>query len=81
MPALNALLSRQVPASSQGELQGGVAALYSLSSIVGPPLMTQLFRWNGDFPGAPFAFSAGLVLLSLGALACSPAGAARDAPI
>ena len=52
MPSTNALLTHRVPPDAQGELQGAVASLYSLSSILGPPLMTQLF---GRFtaPGAP----------------------------
>jgi DHA1 family tetracycline resistance protein-like MFS transporter len=51
MPSSNSLMSKRVPVDVQGELQGAVACLFSLSSIVGPPLMTQLF---GHFsaPGA-----------------------------
>ena len=52
MPSTNALMSHRVAADAQGELQGAVASLYSLSSIVGPPLMAQLFgRFSS--PGAP----------------------------
>ena len=60
MPTTNALMSHRVPPDAQGELQGAVAALFSLSSIVGPPLMTQLFgRFTGPsaplhLPGAAF---------------------------
>jgi DHA1 family tetracycline resistance protein-like MFS transporter len=43
MPSTNGLMSRLVPPNAQGELQGAVACLFSLSSIVGPPLMTHLF--------------------------------------
>src|SRR5262249_25143513 len=66
MPTTNAVMSHRVPHDAQGELQGAVAALFSLSSIVGPPLMTQLF---GQFtstssplpvPGAAF-FAAALL--------------------
>src|SRR5439155_10585573 len=53
MPSTNALMSRRIPRDGQGELQGGVASLYSLSSIVAPPIMTQLFGWFSG-PGAPF---------------------------
>ena len=49
MPTTNALMSHRVSADMQGELQGALASLYSLSSIVGPPLMTQLF---GHFSAA-----------------------------
>ena len=42
-PALQGIMSRTMPADAQGELQGAVAAIASLSMIVGPPLMTQVF--------------------------------------
>lgn len=80
MPGLNALMSREVPAVSQGELQGGVAALYSLSSIAGPPLMTYLFRSFIDCPGTPFLFSAALVLVSVLLFWFSPAARVHAAP-
>jgi len=66
-PSLNAIMSQRVPANAQGELQGAVASLYSLASVVGPLLMTHLF---GSFsspdssihlPGAAFLCSALLV--------------------
>jgi DHA1 family tetracycline resistance protein-like MFS transporter len=54
-PSMNALMSKQIPGNAQGELQGGVACLYSISCITGPPLMTQLFgRFSA--PGAPVYF-------------------------
>ena len=69
-PSLNAIMSQQVPANAQGELQGAVASLYSLASVVGPPLMTHLFgRFSAPaarvrFPGAAFLCSALLVVVS-----------------
>jgi MFS transporter, DHA1 family, tetracycline resistance protein len=71
MPSTNALMSHRVPSDAQGELQGAVASLYSLSSIVGPPLMTQLFgRFSAadapiHLPGAAFIASTVLALTSL----------------
>jgi len=68
-PSMNALASQQIPANAQGELQGAVAGLYSVSSIIGPPLMTQVFghfsaRSAGVyFPGAAFLTAA---LLTVG---------------
>jgi len=64
MPALRSILSRQAPANAQGELQGAMASLQSVTAIFAPLLMTQLFRTftASDqlyFPGAPF-FTAGL---------------------
>lgn len=70
-PALQALMSNQVPANEQGELQGGLTSIMSVTSIIGPPLMTGLFAWFTNpkhsihFPGAPFLAGAVLMLLSL----------------
>ncbi len=69
-PSMNAIMSQQVPADAQGELQGGVASLYSLALVVGPPLMTQLFgRFSAEtapihLPGAAFICSALLAAMS-----------------
>jgi DHA1 family tetracycline resistance protein-like MFS transporter len=69
-PSMNALMSRQIPANAQGELQGAVASVYSLSSILGPPLMTQIFgRFSSPaapvyFPGAAFLTAAILTAMS-----------------
>jgi DHA1 family tetracycline resistance protein-like MFS transporter len=71
-PAMNALASQRIAANAQGELQGAVAGIYSLSSIVGPPLMTQVFAHFSApgaavyFPGAAFIAAA---LLTLGCAA------------
>ncbi len=59
-PALTAILSHLVPHDEQGELQGAVASITSLTSIVSPLLMTNLFGWFTSgrapvyFPGASF---------------------------
>lgn len=69
-PSINGLMSRHLPASAQGELQGGVSSLWGLTSIVGPLLMTGLFEYftNPDgpiyFPGAAFVFAAILAAAS-----------------
>jgi DHA1 family tetracycline resistance protein-like MFS transporter len=71
MPSTNALMSHRVAPDAQGELQGAIASLYSLSSIVGPPLMTQLFgRFSAPdapihLPGAAFIASTLLAMTSL----------------
>jgi len=70
-PSLNALMSQRIPPSSQGELQGAIASLFSLTAIIGPVLMTQLFGYFTStaapiqFPGASFMCAAFLVLLSI----------------
>ncbi len=71
MPATNARMSHRVPPTAQGELQGAVASLFSLSSILGPPLMTQVFGYFSSdaalmhLPGAAFLCAAMLAGLSL----------------
>jgi DHA1 family tetracycline resistance protein-like MFS transporter len=46
-PALQSTLSRQVPPNEQGELQGSVNSLQSVTSIVGPILGTNLLAYFG----------------------------------
>jgi DHA1 family tetracycline resistance protein-like MFS transporter len=69
-PALQGIMTEQVPANEQGELQGALTSLASLSSIFGPWLMTYLFYKFTQpgapihLPGAPFILGAILMLLS-----------------
>jgi len=69
-PALQSIISGNVPRNEQGELQGALTSLMSATSIVGPLLMTNLFAWftrpEGDvkFAGAPFFAGAILMLIS-----------------
>jgi DHA1 family tetracycline resistance protein-like MFS transporter len=71
-PAMQGLMSGNVPANGQGELQGGLASMASLTAILSPPFMTQTFAFftadDGGvyFPGAPFVAAA---LLTVAALA------------
>lgn len=70
-PALQGIISSQVPPNEQGELQGALTSLMSVTSIIGPPMMTNLFAWfTGSrapfyFPGAPFLAGAILTVLSV----------------
>jgi len=69
-PALQAIMAGYVPANEQGELQGSLAALMSLTTIVGPPLMTNVFaQFTAKtapvyFPGAPFLVGAAFMIAS-----------------
>ncbi|HWA90516.1 MAG TPA: TCR/Tet family MFS transporter [Rhizomicrobium sp.] len=72
MPALNATMSKMVGPSEQGELQGALTCIGSLTSIVSPPLLTTLFWYFSRkdapvyFPGAAFlAASLFLVVAAL----------------
>jgi len=84
MPSMQALMSQRIPQNAQGELQGAVASLFSLSSIIAPPVMTQLFRHftagggTPMFPGAPYVLAATLALGS--GLILARAGRPRTAP-
>jgi MFS transporter, DHA1 family, tetracycline resistance protein len=42
-PTIAGIISNQVPETEQGELQGSLTSLMSVSSIIGPVLMTTLF--------------------------------------
>ncbi|HWY12656.1 MAG TPA: TCR/Tet family MFS transporter [Bacteroidia bacterium] len=70
-PAIQGIVSSQVPANAQGELQGAMTSLMSVASIVGPILMTGLFSYftaeNAPiyFPGAPFMMGAVLTVFSV----------------
>ncbi len=70
-PSLQGIISTQVPANEQGELQGALTSLISITSIIGPLLMTYLFGYFTSpkasiyFPGAPFLMGAFLTLLSI----------------
>lgn len=70
-PALQGIISSQVPANAQGELQGALTSLMSVTSIFGPLIMNQTFYFFSNknaaiyFPGAAFALGAIFTLLSL----------------
>lgn len=69
-PAMQALMSRRIAENAQGELQGAVASTISLTSIIGPVVMTALFAHFSDrtglfLPGAPFLLAAALVALAV----------------
>ena len=59
-PALQSLITSKVPSNEQGDLHGALTSVISLTSIIGPPLMTNVFYYFTHdeapfkFPGAPF---------------------------
>lgn len=71
-PAYNAIMSQLVPADEQGELMGARASMDSITSIIAPLLLTNLFAYftGGHafiyFAGASFLAAA---LFEFGALA------------
>lgn len=69
-PALQSLISAKTPPQEQGELQGTLVALVSLTSIIGPLLYTNLFaqmtrqELANPFPGAPYIAASLICLIS-----------------
>ncbi|MDO9414736.1 TCR/Tet family MFS transporter [Pararhizobium sp.] len=67
-PPLRSIASAKVPPSAQGELQGAMTSLSSLTTIIGPLLFTQMFGFfTGPstpvtFGGAPYAVAAVVLL-------------------
>jgi DHA1 family tetracycline resistance protein-like MFS transporter len=69
-PSLQSILAGHVPPNEQGELQGTLTSLMSLTTIIGPPIMNNLFKYftteNAPvhFPGAFFLLAALFMLTS-----------------
>ena len=63
-PSLQSVLAGHVPPNEQGELQGALTSLMSLTTVFGPLLMNNLFKFfttgknHFHFPGAPFLLGA-----------------------
>jgi MFS transporter, DHA1 family, tetracycline resistance protein len=70
-PSLQSLITKQVAPNEQGELQGGITSLQSLTTIVGPLVASNLFSYYSDgkdhfqFPGAAFFMAGVLTFLAL----------------
>lgn len=69
-PTMQSLMTNRTPNDAQGELQGAITSLYSIASVLSPPVMALIFTaWSDDtgryMPGAPFILAAGLVTVSM----------------
>jgi DHA1 family tetracycline resistance protein-like MFS transporter len=68
-PALQSLLTRQADAHHQGRLQGVLASLLSLTSIVGPLVISAVyFASRNRFPGLVWVAAAAMYLITLPSL-------------
>jgi len=66
LPALQSLLSGKVDPQKQGRLQGVLASITSLASIVGPLAISSLyFAYRASFPGLVWIAGAALYLLTV----------------
>lgn len=69
-PAIHAMISRKTPSEEQGELQGSIMSMGSLSAIVAPLLYTSLFAHftnansTMEVPGAPYYMAAVFCLMA-----------------
>mgnify|MGYP003705973983 CR=1 FL=1 len=70
-PAIQGILSNQIPDNEQGQLQGALTSMMAATGIIGPLMMTSIFAYftaeNAPiyFPGAPFVTGAVLVSICL----------------
>ena len=70
-PSLQSVISGHVPANQQGELQGALTSLMSLTTIIGPPIMSITFSYFTTdkapfyFPGMHFLIGALCMFLSI----------------
>ncbi|MCA1444061.1 TCR/Tet family MFS transporter [Ensifer sp. IC4062] len=70
-PPLRSIASAHVPPSAQGELQGALTSISSITTIVGPLIFTQIFGYFTSpvaaysFSGAPYALAACLIAAGL----------------
>ncbi len=70
-PSLQSVMAAHVPRNEQGQLQGALASLMSLTSIIGPLIMNNVFRYTTRdhasfyFPGFFFLLGASFMLVSV----------------
>ena len=70
-PSLQTIMTRLVDTTEQGRLQGALASLVGLASLIGPTVFTQTFavfistRAEWGLPGAPFLLASLLMLASM----------------
>ena len=69
-PAMQSLMTVKISEDAQGELQGAIGSIVSLTAIFGPPVMTAVFGAYADnegifFPGAPYMLAAALMMAAV----------------
>ncbi|WP_315924249.1 TCR/Tet family MFS transporter [Mesorhizobium sp. SP-1A] len=85
-PPLRSLAAAKVPPSAQGELQGAMTSLFSITSIITPLLYTGIFAWftGPDAPvafgGAPYALAGAFMALALVVLVLKVGRPAKETP-
>jgi MFS transporter, DHA1 family, tetracycline resistance protein len=71
MPAAQSMMTHRVSEREQGELQGAIQSLRSITFIIGPVLFLRVFSWFIDpkhgihLPGAPYFLAAALLFAAM----------------
>src|SRR5206468_1551598 len=71
MPAAQSMMTHRVSEREQGELQGALQSMRSITFIIGPWLFLRIFGWFIDpknkihLPGAPYYLAAALLFAAL----------------
>jgi len=71
MPAAHGMMTRRVSEREQGELQGALGSLRSITFIIGPVLFSRVFGWFIDpkhsfhVPGAPYYLAGALLFTAM----------------
>jgi DHA1 family tetracycline resistance protein-like MFS transporter len=71
MPAAQSMMTHRVSEREQGELQGAIQSLRSITFIIGPILFLRVFSWFIDpkhhlhLPGAPYFLAAALLFAAM----------------
>jgi DHA1 family tetracycline resistance protein-like MFS transporter len=71
MPAAQSMMTHRVSEREQGELQGAIGSLRSITFIIGPILFSRVFGWFIDpkhsfqVPGAPYFLGAALLFTAV----------------
>ena len=71
MPAAQSMMTHRVSEREQGELQGALQSMRSITFIIGPWLFLRIFGWFIDpknkihLPGAPYYLAAALLFTAM----------------
>src|SRR5437899_4147379 len=89
MPAAQGMMTHRVTEREQGELQGALQSMRSITFIIGPVLFSQVFSWFIDpkhsfhIPGAPYYLAAALLFsaMLMATRIKQPSFAAKPTPV
>ncbi|HEY6071668.1 MAG TPA: TCR/Tet family MFS transporter [Chthoniobacterales bacterium] len=71
MPAAQSMMTHRVSEREQGELQGAIGSMRSITFVIGPILFSRIFGWFVDpkhslhLPGAPYYLGSALLFAAM----------------